>query len=194
MVCYFPFKLIAILSYLIVFHSVLSIRENEVTSYTKNYEASCFFYIENTVLTPKNCKSALFSQYNYDIIGRVEILAEDDLLCETNEEECVDVDVNGVEKDTRDIIAVVRRGICNFEQKAIRAIQRKYKALVVVNSNDSVVAMGKPESPFNSSIPVVMIPNGDEFTALNTFPKHEITVQISLGKSANFFIIHYLLF
>ncbi len=68
-------------------------------------------------------------------------------------------------------IAVVYRGFCSFDTKALNAAKSGYKGLIIINSDSSSFPVGSSNEDFVSRIPVVMIGN-DSFRFLDSDSFH----------------------
>ena len=95
------------------------------------------------------CQVALFSYYNFDILGSVGVLPEECDLC-TQAKIC--------DKASRDVAAVMRGG-CSFDTKARNANRIGYSSLIIVNNDPDQdnFPMGSIEKEYQSPIPVVMM-------------------------------------
>ena len=110
---------------------------------SNEYAGKCEASVESVSMV-LDCNVALFSTFTFAVHGPVNVLSSD--LCEASAE---------LGKYTNSIIAV-KRGMCSFDQKSKVANLSRFKALIILNTDDSF-PMGSSVSEYKSSIPVLMI-------------------------------------
>lgn len=110
-----------------------------------DYAGKCDFQVKgHEGLYPLDCSVALFSKFSFRLNGKLNVLPND--LCEYSP---------GLVKYSDSIVAV-KRGQCAFDQKAIQANRLKFKALIILNSDESF-PMGASNAEYVSSIPILMV-------------------------------------
>lgn len=83
------------------------------------------------------------------------------------------------EADIEGNIAIARRGVCQFGDKAIRAQNAGATALIIVNNEDGLMPMGAGNLGNQVNIPVYMILNADGEALIDLMEEEEI--HLSLG-------------
>lgn len=141
---------------------VLLTQYSNAGSSVSEYSAKCQAISEDNESINLDCTVALFSRGSFHLSGKLVVLSHD--LCDHLSE------VRGKYTDS---IVAVKRGQCAFDQKAANANLLKFKALIIVNSEDSF-PMGAADVEYVSVIPVLMIRS------------HEVLQQSSVQISLSF--------
>lgn len=114
-------------------------------SSTVRFDAQCSV---NLLVVP--CLVAQFSSSaNFSVLSSVQLFHADEF-CDKD---------NVITPSIPNSIAIVNRGHCAFDVKAVVAMKRNHAALVIVNTDSTLFPVGSQDGSFFSTIPVVLVPN-----------------------------------
>ena len=110
------------------------------------YSAECHFSLDHRHSANIPCQLSLFSYFNFRVDGSIDIASDD--MCS---------DLYGDRPRSKSSVAVARRGNCTFDMKGVQAEKRGYKALILVNIDETIFPMGTALYGYQSKVPCLLV-------------------------------------